>query len=105
MSLQNDPKSSTGFSFQAFANDLIGKVGNKIGYFHDRWQDERLYEDWADYEKAMREIEELQEFEIVKVSKRPFGVTIKYGDWLLTLYATKRYVSWKAKIGSSQIKQ
>ena len=49
---------------------------DKLGYLHDRWQDEQQYEDWNDYIAAMRELAPA-DTEFVKASKRPFGYEVR----------------------------
>jgi hypothetical protein len=39
----------------------------------DRWEDEREYEDWADYVKALTVKVIEQGFTHIRITKRPFG--------------------------------
>jgi len=48
---------------------------DRLQYLHDRWQDERAYEPWADYVEAMRKLAPA-ETEFVKATKRPFGFEV-----------------------------
>ena len=52
-------------------------------YLYDRWQDEKLYEDWNDYTLAMKSFLERNGnsqgcLENVKGLKRPFGLKFTY---------------------------
>jgi hypothetical protein len=51
--------------------------GERLAYLFDRWQDESEYEDWAEYETAMRALLPAG-WEFVNATKRPFGVRFSY---------------------------
>jgi len=53
------------------------KIAGELLCLYDRWQDEKEYEDWADYEKVMKK---LINHTFVKGTKRPFGFIIKIGE-------------------------
>ena len=65
------------------ATDELGQrfksLLDRLVYLHDRWQDEREYEDWKDYIDAMRKIVPA-DTTFVKASKRPFGFEVKTKD-------------------------
>ena len=42
-----------------------------------RWQDECEYEDWRDYEEALRAAAELHGMEFRGASQQPFGVRVR----------------------------
>lgn len=48
---------------------------DRIMYLHGRWQDERKYEDFSDYEKNLMTVitKEFPKLVIKKFTKRPFG--------------------------------
>ena len=46
------------------------KLAKKLMYLYDRWQDEKKYEDFKDYVKAMDEATDLT---VIKGMQRPFG--------------------------------
>jgi hypothetical protein len=52
---------------------------NKMEYLFDRWQDEKEYEDWADYENAIRDHWGDPDT-FVKATKRPFGFIVRDPD-------------------------
>lgn len=64
-------------SSKVLLEELISnqKFVNTIGNLRDRWEDEKEYEDWEDYEEAMKKLIP-KEFEFVKGIKRPFGMKI-----------------------------
>ena len=43
---------------------------------YSRWQDEKEYEDFADYEKVLKE--KITELPIKSATKRPFGIKYDY---------------------------
>jgi len=51
-------------------------IMQKLEYLHDRWQDEKEYENWTDYVDVMRKLTP-PETEFVKATKRPFGFEVK----------------------------
>ena len=51
---------------------------DNFGYLFARWQDEKEFEDFAEYEKVMKKnVGEVEGVKFVKASKRPFGFTLK----------------------------
>ena len=59
---------------------VVGFIKNfenveKIENLHQRWQDEREYEDWTDYENVMKDMWNGEEF--IKGTKRPLGFKVK----------------------------
>ena len=71
----------------------------KFDYLYWRWQDEKQYEDFNDYVEAMMKFMP-SGATLVKGSKRPFGVTIKYGGQKVQISLKHRgnYCSLAAKI-------
>ena len=55
-----------------------------LWYLKDRWQDEREYEDFADYIQKVKEFVEEKGFTFVKMTKG-FKITIKHLTTLITL--------------------
>lgn len=49
---------------------LLDKVEDMLDYLYERWQDEKEYEDFSDYEKVMRDA---VGDGFIKATKRPFG--------------------------------
>ena len=54
-------------------------AGDKIAYLYSRWEDEKEYEDWAEYEEVLRKLTPVWA-KFVKGLKRPFGFRLDYGD-------------------------
>lgn len=72
-------------------HDTITKVYSDLQKLmislYARWQDEKEYEDIADYGKAVERV--LPEgVTFIKISKRPFGVHLKTGGHLFSLEVT-----------------
>jgi len=59
---------------------LDENVIDTIGYFADRWGDEKEYEDFEDYKTAVKKNLDkvLGDVSEIKMSKRPFGVTFNH---------------------------
>ena len=58
---------------------LPGETGNVLCDLHDRWQCEKEYEDWADYEKVIVGLlENVRGFKMTKTTKRPIGIKGTY---------------------------
>ena len=85
------------------ANKLFEGMKDTLEYLASRWQDEKEYEDWADYDSRMvREMKELAKKEEiiifdVKSSKRPFGVQFKCKRHKINLICNNSKMGWKAK--------
>jgi hypothetical protein len=83
-------------------NKLFDDVGEFIAYLRDRWQSEKDYEDWSEYEKVMTnrlkaKAEDLgMVIDIKKASKQPFGISFLYEGWIVAIIATATMVKWKA---------
>jgi uncharacterized protein YeeX (DUF496 family) len=85
-------------------NDLMDKMGERLVYLYDRWQDEKEYEDFQDYIDAMKKDFEkyckeaiMSNAVFVKVGKRPFGVTYDFEGWRVVLSSNASCVKWSAK--------
>lgn len=46
----------------------------KLEYLWARWQDEREYEDIKDYMLPLKPIAEKHDVELIRMTKRPFGI-------------------------------
>ena len=68
------PNPSTKEGRAEILNGLVTKYGTLLGNLWGRWQDEKEYEDWADYAKVMKDAFGDM---FVKATKRPFGVVLK----------------------------
>lgn len=77
------------------ANDLLDHLEPTLGYLASRWEDEKEYEDWKDYDAKMREVVTLKGLTVVKTSKRPFGVTVEIEGFHAQYYMNRRTYGWK----------
>lgn len=71
----------------------------KFSYLYERWQDEKEFEDFNEYVVAM--MKSMPEGStLIKGSKRPFGVTFKYGGSKVqvALKTSGQYCSLTAKV-------
>ena len=76
------------------------EILNHFIYLYDRWQDEKMYEDWNDYVISMKSCLERngnpQGFlENVKGTKRPFGLKFTYKGFEFKIQLTfkNKYVN------------
>jgi hypothetical protein len=78
---------------QTVARELLKfAVGQqKLAYLKSRWQDERQYEDFADYEAAIRQILNAADYTVRRVTRS------------FTIDVSKNGVDMKLKIGTSRI--
>lgn len=75
-------------------DDFLKDKGTVFGYLHDRWQDEHEYEDFQDYiNRAKKALPE--DFEFVKMTKRPFAITFKYEGMKFQIVVNTRTILWK----------
>lgn len=73
---------------------------------HSRWQDEKEYEDWADYDAEMRkrllkatEIDESLNITDIKTAKRPFGISfVIYNDYRVVISVTNAKYQYKIQL-------
>lgn len=67
------------------ARVVLGRVMNssadRLGYLWSRWQDEKEYENFGDYEAEMKKLASAHpEIEFIRAGKRPFGFTARYRE-------------------------
>lgn len=74
-------------------DQFMSKFMDFLGNLKDRWDDEKEYEDWKDYEKVIRE--KLSDYNIVKVLK--VGVTYELNGFDFTYKANKSGVAVTVK--------
>ena len=58
----------------------------------NRWQDEKEYEDWADYIKAARGFVQQLGGQLVKFTKRPFVITYSMGGKIYIAKVTSQFI-------------
>ena len=82
-------------------NILFKNMSNILDNLYTRWQDEREYEDWAEYERCLKnnlsQVAESNDIaiEIKKVTKRPFGIHFNLDNCCVTLYVNATTIGWK----------
>lgn len=70
---------------------------NILSQLRERWQDEKEYEDFADYgARLKRSVEEYgQGFEFVAATKSPFGMKVKVEGFVIHVTVNSRSLGWK----------
>lgn len=56
---------------------------------YDRWEDEKMHEDWKDYERVMKDLVETCsgiDNPKVKGTKRPFGIEFEYKGYTIHIH-------------------
>ncbi len=99
-------KTMTENEVKAEASKIFDEVwsvsGRKLEYLKGRWEDEKEYEDWKDYDKQIRLL--LETYNIVKVLK--VGVVIRTENFDLKIKITSRQVYWEiAKLNNVTIEK
>ena len=63
---------------------------DNLANLYDRWEDEKMYEDWKDYERNMKSLVEvcsgIDNPKNVKGTKRPFGVKFDYEGYTIHIF-------------------
>ena len=78
-------------------NKAVTENMRVISYAYDRWQDEKEYEDWSEYDTYIRKNVKIPEgFTLAKVNKRPFGITLNCDNFTARIKCTSRGISWDA---------
>jgi hypothetical protein len=77
-------------------NPLVFKLAATLGDLRDCWQDEKEYEDFAEYDKVLRAKFFGYGLKFIKSTKRPFGCVLAVGGWTVTVFANNRQIGWKA---------
>ena len=72
-------------------DEILNAHGETLGYLKARWQDEREYEDWAEYEKVIRQ--KLTGYNVVKVIK--VGAVIRTKHFDLQIKVNMESATWK----------
>jgi hypothetical protein len=69
------------------ATTLAPKLMDRIIYLYERWQDEKEYEDFKDYEKNIQELFEKEntcsDLTFKRATKRPFGIELLFEKKIL----------------------
>ena len=94
-------------SVKSDINSLFDVMQKPVTYSYGRWQDEKEYEDWNDYDKMLSTAfyKECAKAKFItsglKVSQRPYGVTFiatdKTNDWKVTIKCTSKKYVWEAE--------
>ena len=70
-----DPARSKNEQNRREANRLLEKVIARLGYLFDRWQDEKDYEDFADYKGNIKRLLNDEGAKFIGLKQRPFELT------------------------------
>ena len=62
------------------------KFSDFLFYLKCRWKDEREFEDFAEYEKAMKKNIPESRPEFIKGTKRPFGMQVKLDGYKFLIF-------------------
>jgi hypothetical protein len=73
--------------------EQIDTLAQYFANLYDRWQDEKEYEDFADYRKALQAAVEKRGATVATFSSRPFRADIVAGDTRYVLKADARKVT------------
>ena len=66
-------------AIQADFEQLFNSIGDTLATLYDRWQCEREYEDFADYEQVMRAaVSKYPKIIFMKATRAPFGVQVTH---------------------------
>lgn len=79
-------------------DSMIRNLEGLLCNLYARWQDEKEYEDIADYGKVIAK-ELPARFKLEGMTKRPFGfkfVLPEYGPRVYHLTVTNRHIQWKS---------
>jgi len=80
----------------AKATAIWKQIQEKICYLYERWQDEQLYEDWADYVNAAKaEVAVIGGCSFIGMTRRPFAVKIQMGEYQIACSVTQKAYKWK----------
>lgn len=79
---------------KVIAGNLMKESESMLVNLHDRWMDEKEYEDFNDYEKVMREkVIKLQPLcNFIQSTKRPFGYIVVVDKYKLHLSVTTKEI-------------
>lgn len=85
-------------AMREFQEKVMTEMADKVGYLYDRWQDEKEYEDFADYKAEACRFCNEKGYKYMKLSKRPFTLTLRFNDAIIMdLVVTARQIKtvWK----------
>ena len=89
---------------KAKATFLFNAMQNTFDMLFGRWQDEKQYEDFKEYEAYFKKMFDqfikevkMENAVFLKASKRPFGITFDFEGWRFDFTATSREYRWKAR--------
>lgn len=73
---------------------------NRLEYLYERWQDEKEYEDWGEYEKVMMKmVEDLPNIVYNRSWQKPFGLIVRLPrlHCNVLIYVTAKKTGWKVR--------
>lgn len=71
------------------AQSIFAGVTDRLSYLYDRWQDEKEYEDFADYIEQMKKLAP-EGTRFIKGRQSPFGFDLQIGPEVWRFIATAR---------------
>lgn len=76
---------------------FVNKATETLSYLWSRWQDEKEYENIADYIKPLETMLAEQGINpgICTMTKRPFGIKINMGGKVYQVKVTSKEISWQ----------
>lgn len=79
----------------AKANHIWKELDEHMDYLYARWLEESAFEDFAEYEAVVKtEVEKLGG-KFVKMTKRPFAVTVEIDEHTIQIKLTQTEYVWK----------
>lgn len=70
--------------------EIANKLAGNVESLHDRWQDEKEYEDWAEYEAHAKKLVEAQDAKFVHLKKKPFVLRFEKGGVFIDIECNVR---------------
>jgi len=82
-----------------FIDDTLRTVGDTLVTLYGRWQDEKEYEDFGDYRRALKTRVEnvISGARYINATKRPFGITFAAYGFVWRIYVDVRARSVRMK--------
>lgn len=79
------------------------KLSDQFMYLWERWQDEKEYEDFADYQNVMKSAVEQEGGKFLKMTKRPWYVEFELQGVVKYMQKKGNYLSYGSKIKKSDV--
>ena len=82
---------------ELWASTKAKEITKQLEYLHDRWLDEREYEDFKEYITLMQKMITDRGWKFLKLTKRPFAVFFEADKYSYMLYTTNSKTAIKYK--------